>query len=228
MEAGWRPPGRARGAAERAALVRARAAAQAGRAEEDSALVAQFVDALAGDGPLPIAAAEALVVSPIPAEARAAFALRFAEATPTVRARVCDAIARMREGGPWLAALIRARDETTEVRAAAAWAARGLDDGDARDALAVARDDAEEAVAANARAAIALSAAGRRAQPASWVAARLRARDGAPEAGRWVVVSVPNAGDVWAKTDDAGGVRLFGVPAGPVSLRVPGSLLRHE
>ena len=44
----------------------------------------------------------------------------------------------------------------------------------------------------------------------TWVGARLRARDGTPVAGRWVAVSVANAGDVWAVTDDAGGVRLFG------------------
>jgi HEAT repeat protein len=212
---------------ERAAIVRALAAAQAGRAS-DPALLQQLVDALAGDGPLPIAAAEALATTPIPEESRTAFTLRFAEAASAVRARLCDAIARMPEGGPWLAALMRARDETAEVRAAAAWAARGLDDGDARDALAGARDDAEAAVAANARAALAIGRASRHSGPESWVAARLRARDGSPLAGRWVVISVGKAGDVWTTTDDAGGVRLFGVPAGPVSLRVPGSLVRSE
>jgi len=221
LAAAWR---NARGP-ERSALVRAFAAAQGGR-PPDSALLQSFVDALAGEGPLPIAVAEALATTSIPEEARAAFSFRFAEATPTVRARLCDAIARMPEGGPWLAALMRARDETTEVRAAAAWAARGLDDGDARDALAVARDDPEREVAANARAA--LAAARRRAGSETWVAARLRTRDGSPVAGRWVVVSVGSAGDVWAMTDDAGSVRLFGVPNGGASLRVPELLLRNE
>jgi hypothetical protein len=173
-----------------------------------------------------VAVAEALATTSIPEEARAAFTLRFAEATPTVRARLCDAIARMPDGGQWLAALMRARDETTEVRAAAAWAARGLDDGEVRDALAIARDDAEAPVAANARAALAV--AGRRSKQETWVAARLRARDGSAVAGRWVAVSAGSGGDVWAMTDGAGGVRLFGVPNGAVSLRVPEFLVRNE
>jgi HEAT repeat protein len=213
---------------ERAALVRALVTAQAGRPFSDSGLLQQLIDALAGEGPLPIASAEALATSPLPAEAHAAVARRFADASPAVRARLCDAIARLPEGGPWLAALIRARDEVTEVRAAAAWAARGLDDGDARDALAAAARDDVGPVAANARAALALASAGRRAKAETWVGTRLRARDGTPVAGRWVTFNVTNAGDVWAVTDDAGGVRLLGPPAGAVRLRVPGSLLRAE
>ncbi len=64
--------------------------------------------------------------------------------------------------------------------------------------------------------------------PQTWVAARLRARDGTPVAGRWVAINDAKVGDVWTVTDDAGGVRVFGVPAGSVALRVPESLLRSE
>ena len=213
---------------ERPALVRGFAAAQAGRPLSDPALALQLVDALVGEGPLPIAAAEALVTSALPDEARVEFARRFAEASSTIRARLCEAIAKMPDGGRWLAALMRARDETTEVRAAAAWAARGLDDGDAREALLGARGDTHALVAANARAALALAPAGGRSKPETWVAARLRARDGTPIAGRWVAVGIANAGDVWAMTDDAGGVRVFGPPAGPAALRVPESQLQGD
>jgi HEAT repeat protein len=223
LAAAWKS---ARGA-ERPALVRALAAAQAGRPFTDSALLLQLVDALEGEGPLPLAAADALGTSAMPADARDAFARRFADATPAVRARACDAIARLPEGGRWLAALMRARDEPTEVRAAAAWAAHGLDDGDARDALAAAARDDVAPVADNARAALALSSADRRSKVDVWRGARLRARDGTPVSGQWVAISVEHAGDVWAMTDDAGVVRLL-APAGTVQLRVPGSLLRAE
>jgi hypothetical protein len=161
----------------------------------------------------------------MPDGSRAAFARRFADAPPSVRARLCDAIARLPEGGAWLAALVRAHDETTEVRAAAAWAARGFDDGDVRDALEAATRDDAAPVAANARAA---RAAGSRARQDGWFAARLRARDGTAVAGRWVAISFPNAGDVWAVTDDAGGLRLLGPSSGAALLRVPDAQLRAE
>ena len=212
---------------ERPPLARAIAATQAGRAFTDGALALQLIDALGRPGPLAIASAEALAAGPIPEDARPAFARRFADASPTVRARLCDAIARMPEGGSWLAALVRAHDETIEVRAAAAWAARGLDDADVRDVLAIAAHDDAAPVAANARAALA-AAAGRRSRAESWVGARLRARDGTPIAGRWVTLSFASAGEVWAVTDDAGGVRLSGPASGPVQLRVSDALLRAE
>ena len=153
----------------------------------------------------------------MPAEARGRLRAPLRRAAPTVRARLCDAIARMPEGGRWLAALMRARDEPTEVRAAAAWAARGLDDGDARDALAAAaRDDV--AARGGQRARRARAGVGRPpSRPADLGGGARCARATArPSRGRWVAISVANAGDVWAMTDDAGGVRLFAVPAGPV------------
>jgi HEAT repeat protein len=208
---------------ERPALVRALAAAQAGRPLPDAGLVPQLIDGLAGDGPLPIATAEALATTPIPAQARAALARRFAEAVPAVRARLCEAIAKLPESAGWLAAVMRARDESVEVRAAAAWAARGLDDRAARDALAAAALDDAAAVAANARAALAAAAPPQRAHPDVWAGARLRAPDDTPVAGRWVEITFASGGPVWAVTDDAGCVRVFGPSPGPVAVRVPGS-----
>jgi|SRR5262252_4002950 len=209
---------------ERAGLVRALAVAQAGR-PLDSGLVLQLIDGLVGEGLLPIATAEALAASAIPAPARPAFARRFADAAPTIRARLCEVVARMPEGAGWLAALMRAHDETDEVRAAAAWAARGLDDGDARDALAAAVRDDVPVVAANARAALALA---RRPRSLIWAGARLRTPDGAPVAGRWVEITVASGEPVWAVTDDAGAVRVFGLPSGPAALRVPQANVKNE
>ena len=218
---GARPPARA-------ALARALAGAQAGRPFADPDLLGQLIDALEGEGPLPIAAAEALAAVEIPEPAHAPFARRAAEATPAVRARLCEAIAKLPDGGGWLAALMRARDETTAVRAAAAWAARRLGDRDARDALATAaRDDGDPLVAANARAALAVAADARRSQAESWTDARLLAPDGAPVAGQWVEISAAPGAPIWALTDDAGGVRVRGLSA-PAALRVPNSIVRSE
>jgi HEAT repeat protein len=212
---------------ERPALLRGFAAAQGGRELDDAALGAQLVETLPGGGPPAIAAADALAGMTIPDDARPGFARRFGEASPTVRARLCGAIARLPDAAPWLVALIRARDEASEVRAAAAWAARGIDDGDVRDALDAAAHDDAAPVAANARAAIA-AARGRRSGADAWVGARRRSRDGTPVAGRWVAISFPGAGDVWTVTDDAGVVRLSGPSGGAVQLRAAESLLRVE
>ncbi len=46
--------------------------------------------------------------------------------------------------------------------------------------------------------------------PESWVGARLAATRRHARRGRWVTVSAAGGGEVWAKTDDAGGVRLSG------------------
>jgi HEAT repeat protein len=211
---------------ERLALARALAGALAGRPFTDGELVRQLIDALPGEGPLPLAAADALASGVLPGESQALLAGRFAAADPAVRARLCEAIGKMPDGGDWLAALMRARDETAAVRAAAAWAARGLDDRGARDALTVAAADDDPAVAANARAALAAGSGGRRSKADGWAGARLRAPDGTPAAGRWVEVSAAKAGPIWAVTDDAGGVRVFGLPPGPVTLRAPESIVR--
>jgi len=211
---------------ERVALARGIAASQANRPFNDTVLVLQLIDALVGDPALAIAAADALASGALPDEARPALARRFADAVPTARARLCEAIAHLPEGGAWLVALLRASDEPIEVRAAAAWAARGIDDGDVRSALDAATGEPAGPIAANARAA--LAAARERSQAESWVGARLRSRDGTPVDGRWATVSFANAGEVWAVTDDAGGLRLRGPSAGAVLLRVPESLLRAE
>lgn len=210
----------------RPALARALAAAAAGRPYPDPNLPLQLIDSLGGDGALPIAAADALATSAIPPTARASLARRFADAAPAVRARLCEAIARMSEGAGWLAALLRAPDETVEVRAAAAWAARGLDDHAVRDALAAAARDEAPAVAANARAALAAGSARRRSSIEPWTAARLHAPDDTPVAGRWVAISAGTGGQVWVMSDDAGSVRVFGLPPGPAALLIPGSFLR--
>jgi HEAT repeat protein len=210
----------------RVALARGIAASQADRPFNDTGLVLQLIDAVVDDAPLAFAAADALSSGMLPEDARPALARRFGDAVPAARARLCEAIARLPEGGAWLVALLRAPDEPIEVRAAAAWAAREIDDGDVRSALDVAMGDPATPIAANARAA--LAAARERSHAESWVGARLRSRDGTPVDGRWATISFANAGEVWAVTDDGGGLRLRGPSAGAVLLRVPESLLRAE
>ena len=74
-------------------------------------------------------------------------------AEPAVRGRLCAAIARTPRGGGWLASLIASSSEPLQVRAAAAWCARGLPG--ARSALEIAARGPEGPLAANARAALA-------------------------------------------------------------------------
>ena len=97
------PRGRAARGPERPALARALAAAQARarRSPTGRLIAAARSTRSGGEGPLPIAAAEALAAGPIP-DGRAAPRSRGVSPTPrpTVRARLCDAIARMPEGGP--------------------------------------------------------------------------------------------------------------------------------
>jgi len=83
-------------------------------------------------------------------------------------------------------------------------------------------------VAANARAARAAATGPRSRSQDGWFGARLRARDGTAVAGRWVAINFPNAGDVWAVTDDAGGLRLSGPSSEAALLRVADALLRTE
>jgi hypothetical protein len=204
---------------ERLALLRGLAAAGAQRPLEEPGLASSLLRALDQGGSIALAAAEVLAVSRLPDRARGELARAFATAEPAVQARLCPAIARAPEGGRWLAALLAEPRLPDQVRAAAAWAARNTAAaGPALDALA--RGDGP--VAANARAA-------RTARPAA--GARLtevvvRAPDGAPEAGRWLAISAAGGVEIWGMTDPSGAVRLEGLPEGPLTLRLPGALLR--
>ncbi len=135
----------------------------------------------------------------------AALARAFADAEPAVRGRLCAAIARTPRGGDWLASLIASASEPLQVRAAAAWCARGLPD--ARSALEIAARGPEEPLAANARAALAGAGKGMGAS-----AIRLRAPDGAPLVGRWVTLEGGGVA-VAAMTDETGLARVDGLSA---------------
>jgi HEAT repeat protein len=214
----------------RIALARPVAAAHAGpaanagrRSDADAAaLVPELLASLDGGGANARAAADALALLPFPDDARGALARAFAAAEASTRARLCPAIAATSGGGTWLAALVQARDEAPEVRAAAAWAARG--NADARDALVSAAAGGDDPVSANARAALAVGAGG---PAAAWTAARLAGTDGGDVVGRWVTLTAAGgAVVVWAKTDAEGAIRVHGLPAGALVLRAGGPDLR--
>ncbi len=119
----------------------------------NSAVVDRAISLLAAGGASALAAADLLATPGSPTREVAALARAFADAEPAVRARLCAAIARTPHGGGWLAALIASPSEPLQVRAAAAWAARGL--SEARAALEIAARGPEGPLAANARAALA-------------------------------------------------------------------------
>ena len=204
---------------DRLALARA-LAATAGAKAFAPAVASALVAALGAGGPLALAAADALAAAAVPDSARAPLAAAFAAAAPDVRARLCPAIARLSGGGAWLGALVGDAAEPVEVRAAAAWAARGL--GEAESALDAATSG-EGPVAANARAARAF---GDRKAPPTEV--RLRTPDGTAEAGQWIAVSAGAGAAVWAVTDGTGAARIEGLADGPLSLQVQEALLHRD
>jgi len=204
---------------DRLALARA-LAATAGAKAFAPAVASALVAALGAGGPLALAAADALAAAAVPDRARAPRAAAFAAAAPDVRARLCPAIARLSGGGAWLGALVGDAAEPVEVRAAAAWAARGL--GEAESALDAATSG-EGPVAANARAARAF---GDRKAPPTEV--RLRTPDGTAEAGQWIAVSAGAGAAVWAVTDGTGAARIEGLADGPLSLQVQEALLHRD
>jgi cellulose synthase operon protein C len=209
----------ARGGA-RAAVAHGLAAAHVGQPISDRALIDQLIVAVGEGGLSALAAGDALAVTVVPAAAVAELARAFGDAEPMVRARLCPAIAGTPDGGAWLAALIEARDEAPEVRAAAAWAARGR--AEARKALEGAAHDGDAAVARNAEAALGAPAH----RGTAWAAVRLRAPDGAPLGGRWVTIEDSGGIAVLALTDSFGVARVTGLPGGRLDLRAAGSSLR--
>ncbi len=146
----------------------------------------------------------------------------FDGAETSVRARLAPALARV--GTPAALAHLRFAldddDEADAVRAAAAWAAAGVRDGGVRAALerrvaAV----GPAAVVANGRAALAYPGAANSERWARWTGLRVLMPAGlGPLPRRWVVLSIEGHAPVWAMTGVAGGVRLFGLPRGPVTV----------
>jgi HEAT repeat protein len=185
---------------------------------EDHAVIARVLELVAAGGPSAAAAADVLAAAGLSDAEAAALARAFPESAPTVRARLCAAIARAPGGGEWLTALIAATAEPAEVRAAAAWAARDVPS--ARATLELAAREPAGPLARNARAA--LAAGGR--QNGAWSALRLLGTGGAPRGGRWVTLSSPGI-EVDVRTDDTGVARLEGLPRDAV-WRAPGLSLR--
>jgi HEAT repeat protein len=184
-----------------APLARGLAAAHLTEPLVNGEIVDRAAALLARGGSSALAAATLLATARLSDGEAAALARAFADAEPAVRARLCAAIARSRGAGGWLASLILSSAEPLQVRAAAAWCARGLPD--ARSALEVAARGPEGPLATNARAALA-AGAGRESGGST---IRLRAPDGAPLAGRWVTLEGGGL-SVAALTDETGAARV--------------------
>jgi HEAT repeat protein len=204
----------------RAPIARALARAHAEQPLVDRSLIDLLMGTVEEGGLPALAAADALAVARVPAGAAGALARVFADAEPMTRARLCAAIARTTGGGAWLAALIGSRDESPEVRAAAAWAARGQTS--AHTALETAARAGVGPIASNARAALAAGSPG--AMLAT--AVRLRAPDDTPLVARWVTLRSPGGAAVEARTDLLGVARVFGLPGDRLDLRAAGLSLR--
>jgi HEAT repeat protein len=170
---------------------------------DNSAVVDRATALLATGGASALAAADLLATARLSDAEVTALARAFAEAEPSVRGRLCAAIARTPRGGGWLASLMASPSEPLQVRAAAAWCARGL--ADARSALESAARSPQGPLAANARAALAAGAGKERGGPAI----RLRASDGEPLVGRWVTLEGGGV-TVAAMTDETGLARVDG------------------
>jgi len=203
--------------AMRGPLARGLAAAQAGEPLlNNSAVVDRATALLATGGASALAAAELLATARLSDREVATLARAFADAEPAVRGRLCGAIAHTPQGGGWLASLIASSSEPLQVRAAAAWWARGL--ADARSTLEVAARSPEAPLAINARAAL----AGER-KELGGRAIRLRAPDGAPLVGRWVTLEGDGVA-VAAMTDETGLARVDGLSAAALAAWRAGGL----
>ncbi len=174
------------------------------------AVIERATARLATGGASALAAANLLATARFSDAEVTALARAFADAEPAVRGRLCAAVARTPGGGGWLASLIASPSEPLQVRAAAAWCARGLPG--ARSALEIAARGPEGPLAANARAALAARAG----TQMGGSAIRLRAPDGAPLVGRWVTLEGGGVA-VAAMTDETGVARVDGPPDATVA-----------
>ena len=176
----------------------------------DRALLARLAADVGADPERGLAAAGALAVARLGEDEQVLLAHAAQQAEPAVRARLCEAIARLPDGAAWLQAWMSPA-QPAEVRAAAAWASRGR--RDLADSLRALAAQPEGPIARNARAALAAQGSGR---PAS-CAARLVDPDGTPMAGRWVTLRA-GVVSIAVRSDGRGGVRAAGLPEGPVTL----------
>jgi hypothetical protein len=148
------------------------------------------------------------------AAVRAALATR----TPALRARLAPLVALDDHGPAELGHRLSRPHESDEARAAAAWALAGTHEPALRAALERATGDLHPAVAANARAALAVT------QPAAERTRSIRVRlvgaDARPDQGRWLAVQVPGAGPVWTRTGRLGQAALGGLAGGTVAVAI--------
>ncbi len=152
-------------------------------------------------------------------------ALAAVRASPSVRARLCPALGGTDAGRQRLRSLVVDPREEDEVRAAAAWALAGTQHQDpmVRTALERASADTHPGIAENAAAALAVSPP----REKKWTTLRLIRPDGHVLERVWVRFTDGKIG-VWARSGDAGMLRLAQLPAGRLEVTAPAFQLTIE
>ncbi|HVY41024.1 MAG TPA: HEAT repeat domain-containing protein, partial [Polyangia bacterium] len=179
----------------------------------DANLVRRLLDELTGETARALAAADALAAARLSDDDAVSLARAARDGEPVLRARLCAVVSRLSDGAGWLAAWM-APGQPAEVRAAAAWAARGHPELTETLRRLAGDGAAEGPVAANAAAALAWS---KPSSPAQSVGARLLDTGGRPAAGRWAVVRGGGV-SVAIRSDAAGGLRVDGLRGGAVTI----------
>ncbi|HET6282562.1 MAG TPA: HEAT repeat domain-containing protein [Polyangia bacterium] len=210
--------------AGRAAIVRGLIAAHGAKPIEDGTVIDRLFEMLDEGGPAAATAADALVAARLPDDRAAALVRAFEEAESPVRARLCAAFAKGgAEALSRLDVVLEDQAEPDDVRAAAAWSAAAVPSPERRAVLERLAGARHPAVAANARAALAVAGTANRdgvalRSPGSWVGVRLLAPTGAPLPQRWLMARARGGLWIWARTDDDGMARIWGLGDGPIEI----------
>jgi cellulose synthase operon protein C len=206
----------AQGASRLALLAGLVAALEDGPAPPSAPAAIEFlVGELMRGGAAAELAAEALTVVPIARADDRPVRLALRTGTASVRARLCAGAASSEDGRRLLVQLLVHPRQSGEVQAAAAWALAGVRHAVVRRALDWASRSSHPAVAANARAALAMAISDRRPQASPPLRLRLVDGSGSPAAGRWLIAHLKE-GPVWIRSGTFGQARLSRAGDAPV------------
>ena len=222
----------------RRVVARALAAAHAVQPITDGGLTDLLIASLSHEPAEAEAAADALVLARGMGGRDRSVLRAFDTAAPDVRPQFCNVLAVLggSAGRERLIAIVGDAAASADLRAAAAWALPVVPDlrrddlaGRAalRFALTRASTSTDAAVAANARAAIAVLAApgsgpsaGKAEARAAWAGVRLVAPDGAPLSHAWLSLTAADGSTIWARSGLDGTARVAALSGGPYQVRL--------
>ena len=218
----------------RRVIARALATAHAAQPITDGGLVDLLVASLFHEPAEAEAAADALALVRGVGGREGVVLRAFDAAAPDVRPHLCNLLAALggSAGRERLVAIVGDAAAGPDVRAAAAWALPAVPDlrrddlaglAALRFALTRASTSTDAALAANARAALAVlatPAAGKTGSRAAWVGVRLRAPDGAPLPHAWLSLTSADGTTIWTRSGLDGVARVAALPPGPYQVRL--------